>query len=89
MSESHAFRVNGTAQHGGEIPGGGTLTVTASTGTIYYTLDGSDPRLEGGGLNPNAVAISSGQTVTLPSSLLVRARVRNGSTWSRPLAGRG
>src|SRR5262249_44893006 len=29
--------------------GGGTLTIRASGGKVYYTLDGTDPRLSGGG----------------------------------------
>jgi hypothetical protein len=77
-----SFVVNGVPQHGGEIPPGGTLTLTAGSGTIYYTLDGSDPRLEGGRVSPSAMTISSGQAVTLPDSRLVRARLRSGSEWS-------
>lgn len=69
-------------QHGGELGGPGRLRMTASRGTIYYTLDGSDPRLSGGRLNPEARSLPSGQTADLTSSGLVRARARNGSTWS-------
>jgi hypothetical protein len=76
------FLVNGGPQHGGEIPDGGTLAVTAAAGTIYYTLDGSDPRAEGGAVNPGAVAVSSGATISLSASGLVRMRARNGSEWS-------
>jgi len=32
-------------QHGGRIPDGFNLTMTTPRGTIYYTFDGSDPRL--------------------------------------------
>ncbi|HEV8293465.1 MAG TPA: lamin tail domain-containing protein, partial [Tepidisphaeraceae bacterium] len=49
-------------------------------GTIYYTTDGSDPRLVGGGLNGGAIAYSD--TINLTQSTNVRARVLNGSTWS-------
>ena len=31
-------------QHGGNVEGGFALTMSAPDGTIYYTLDGSDPR---------------------------------------------
>ncbi len=41
------FLVNGSSQHGGHITSTDRLTMTASIGTIYYTLDGSDPRLPG------------------------------------------
>lgn len=76
------FRVNGSAQHGGEVPAGGVLTITATSGTIYYTLDGSDPRLEGGAINPTAISVSSGTTVSLAASGLIRTRARSGSEWS-------
>jgi len=55
-------------QDGGLIEPGFELTVTASTGTVYYTLDGSDPRLPGGQPNPGAVGIATGgggEVVTL------------------------
>ena len=76
------FTVNGGTQHGGDIPTGGTLSATASTGAIYYTTDGTDPRLEGGNLSPGAILLS-GQ-ITIPSSGLVRmrARVGGGDSWS-------
>ena len=44
------------SQHGGTIPQQGTVQVTAD-GVIYYTVDGSDPRMTGGAPNPDAVMI--------------------------------
>jgi len=46
-------------QRGGQVPAGhkATLNSTATgNSTIYYTLDGTDPRLPGGGISPTAVA---------------------------------
>lgn len=76
------FTVNGGNQHGGEIPGAGTLSATAPSGSIYYTTDGTDPRLEGGSLAPGAILLSGG--MTLPASGLVRMRARVGraDSWS-------
>lgn len=48
------------SQHGGVVPTGHDLMVTATTGSIYYTLDGSDPRLVGGGINPAAGMLAGG-----------------------------
>jgi len=36
------------SRQGGHVTPGFELTLTAPSGTIYYTLDGSDPRLSGG-----------------------------------------
>ncbi len=69
-------------QHGGNVPAEFQLTITNSNGggTTYFTLNGSDPRLSGGGLAPSALIYT--QAVSLISPTLVRARVRNGATWS-------
>ncbi|MGY8649159.1 MAG: CotH kinase family protein, partial [Verrucomicrobiales bacterium] len=43
-------------QHGGQVAIGTPVTLTADPlGTIYYTLDGSDPRLAGGALSGSAL----------------------------------
>jgi hypothetical protein len=44
------------SQHGGSIPDNGTVQITADN-VIYYTTDGSDPRLVGGEINPTASII--------------------------------
>ena len=52
-------------QHGGEIIPGFELLMSQSNGTpgaIYYTLDGSDPRIWGGGINPNAAIFQDDTT---------------------------
>ncbi|MDB4387530.1 CotH kinase family protein, partial [Akkermansiaceae bacterium] len=70
------------SQHGGQISPGFALTMNNpnGSGTVYYTTDGSDPRVTGGGINGSA---SSGGTVTLNNSSVVQARVRiNSSEWS-------
>ncbi|MDB4630691.1 lamin tail domain-containing protein, partial [Akkermansiaceae bacterium] len=48
------------SQHGGIVPNGNDLTVTTSTGAIYYTTDGSDPREVGGEINPGAGMLVGG-----------------------------
>ncbi|HEX6961519.1 MAG TPA: lamin tail domain-containing protein [Lacipirellula sp.] len=67
-------------QFGGDVAPGFLLTMSAPAGTIWYTLDGSDPRMIGGGVNPNAVQYTG--AVTLSSSGQIKARVLNGSEWS-------
>jgi hypothetical protein len=67
-------------QHGGNVPPGFNLTISAPAGTIYYTLDGSDPRLRGGSVSP-AARLYSG-SIALAETADVKARVLSGSTWS-------
>ena len=38
------YTVDGRAQHGGPVQTTDAIGITAPTGTIYYTTDGSDPR---------------------------------------------
>ena len=59
-----SFLINAAPQHGGTISAGDVLSITAPDGTIYYTLDGTDPRLPGGGINPGASVIETGGTIT-------------------------
>jgi hypothetical protein len=42
------------SQHGGSVSPLTPVTMATDGNTIYYTLDGSDPRLPGGAPNPNA-----------------------------------
>ena len=48
------------SQHGGSILPTTPLTMSTNADTIYYTLDGSDPRLPGGIANPTATLASFG-----------------------------
>ena len=72
-------------QHGGNVQPGFNLTMSAPAGTIYYTLDGSDPRLRGGAVSSNARVYSG--PITLDEAAEVKARVLSSSTWSALNAG--
>jgi hypothetical protein len=69
------------SQHGGQVAAGYDLTIAAPAGTVYYTLDGSDPRLVGGTLN-SAAQVYTGAAIDIASAKTVKARVRTGTTWS-------
>ncbi len=79
------FLVNNLRQHGGTIAAGGILSVqngnTGSPGTIYYTTDGSDPRLVGGAVNAASAQVFSGN-IPLSSATLVKARILRNGEWS-------
>ncbi|MBL7221293.1 MAG: lamin tail domain-containing protein [Phycisphaerae bacterium] len=78
--DAPVFNINGSYQHGGLIAAGAGLSMTGGLGTIYYTLDGTDPRLPGGGISPDAIEYTG--PVTLDASAYVFSRVLNGDTWS-------
>jgi hypothetical protein len=50
------------------------------SGTVYYTWDGSDPRLPGGSVNPDA--LPGANPAAIVTSRQLRARVLSGTTWS-------
>ena len=69
-------------QHGGNVPANFQLILTNpnGSGTVYFTLDGSDPRMSGGAVAPGAQVYT--QSIVLVSPTRVRARVRSGAIWS-------
>ncbi|MBN2269737.1 MAG: lamin tail domain-containing protein [Sedimentisphaerales bacterium] len=69
------------SRDGGWSGAGLDITVTGS-GTIWYTANGSDPRLPGGDTNPDATATTNGASIHIGASTCLRARVKSGSTWS-------
>jgi hypothetical protein len=68
-------------QHGGVIEAGFSLTMTAPTGTLYFTADGSDPRVYGTG-EPAPTAGTYTRPVVLNDPTHIKARALNGATWS-------
>ena len=46
------------SQHGGSVSPDTPVTMATDANTLYYTLDGIDPRLPGGAPNPNALTSS-------------------------------
>jgi len=81
-----AFNVDG-----GVVPAGFQVTLTAPAGTIYYTLNGSDPRLPNGKVAPGALVFSGdlpapGNPIALKATTLITARSKTGNHWSAPKA---
>lgn len=70
-------------QHGGEVPLGFNLAVTGPGGAdIYFTTDGSDPRLVGGAVNPGASAYTAPVAITELTTVKARAFDSGSGTWS-------
>ncbi len=59
---------------------GTNRAVQYAEGTIYFTLDGSDPRLLGGSINPAARKYDF--FLTIRSSLTIKARLYSQNQWS-------
>ena len=72
------------SKHGGSVSSGFRLTISRnnSSGTIFYRTDGQDPRVDGGAVRSGSSTGGSSATVTLTSTATVKARVKNGVTWS-------
>ncbi|MGI9457605.1 MAG: CotH kinase family protein, partial [Aeoliella sp.] len=68
-------------QHGGQVASGFDLTMSAPNGTLYYTLDGSDPREVGGAIGASAMEFA-GAAIDITTATTVRARALNGGEWS-------
>lgn len=87
------------SKSGGRVPPEFKLTLAAPTSStnahVYFTLDGSDPRLTGGAISSSAIVYTA--PIQLPSHSRVIARVRDpdrrqiggpplSTPWSRPIA---
>ncbi|HYV31288.1 MAG TPA: CotH kinase family protein, partial [Candidatus Binatia bacterium] len=70
--------------YGGVVSNGISLFMTNNngSGSIYYTLDGSDPRVRGGDVGPAATAYTPGTPLVISFAMTLRARVRSGANWS-------
>ncbi len=65
---------------GGVVSTGFNVTMSVTNGTIYYTSDGTDPRLPGGAVASSAAAYAG--PVPITESVLIKARARAGTSWS-------
>ena len=73
------------SQFGGNVAAGYQLVITSTAPVgrvIYYTIDGSDPRLSGGGVSPTALIYNG--PVTLNNLVTIRSRIKNNANgeWS-------
>ncbi|WP_193214510.1 chitobiase/beta-hexosaminidase C-terminal domain-containing protein [Luteolibacter marinus] len=69
------------SQHGGEVTAGQLIAISAASPTIYYTIDGSDPRVEvSGAVSPAATAYAA--PLALAGQVTLKARVLSGGVWS-------
>ena len=72
----HRYDAPRFSQHGGEIDSGSEMRIRSSGGTVFYTLDGSDPRT-----SETAIEYTSSLVITESVTLKTRA-LRGSSEWS-------
>lgn len=72
------------SRHGGQVPAGFTVSMSAPTGVVVYTINGADPRVYGAGtVAPSAATYVAGNPVVLNQTLVLKARtLLNGTNWS-------
>jgi len=72
--DAPVFRINGSYQHGGLVLANDVLSMTAAGGTIWYTLDGTDPRFAkpstGSSTSTTLVAENAHKRVLVPSAAI-------------------
>ena len=64
------------SQHGGSVSPDTKLTMATDSDTIYYTTDGTDPRLPGGAVNPGAKIATFGGGGPVPVTY-----ISSGNPW--------
>ncbi|WP_193213681.1 CotH kinase family protein [Luteolibacter marinus] len=72
---------------GGAVTPGQTVSLVPTAGTLYFTLDGSDPRLPGGAVSGAAAAYAGTDPVIGDTTTLI-ARSYQGGQWSGPVVAR-
>ncbi|MCZ7637873.1 MAG: CotH kinase family protein [Verrucomicrobia bacterium] len=69
-------------EHHADVLSPGFAVHLTATAPVYCTLDGSDPRLPGGAVNPLALRLAAPADLLLDHSATVRARAYDGTCWS-------
>jgi hypothetical protein len=80
------FKVNGSViqSESYNIQNSATLSFQNpnSSGEVFYTIDGSDPRLMGGAVNAKAIRWLPGSDISINNSVTVKTRALQGGVWS-------
>ena len=78
-TDAPQFLINGNKPESNNIHSGDMLSMTATTGNIYFTTDGTEPYLNG---QISSSAIKYSTTIKLNASMRIKARVLNDQEWS-------
>lgn len=73
---------------GGMVTNGFRVTLAPPPGaTLYYTLNGTDPRVSGGGVRVGALSANGPVTVTISSNTRIVARAKTATAWKNTWSG--
>jgi hypothetical protein len=73
---------------GGMVTNGTSVTITPAPGTtLYYTTDGTDPRLFGGGISPSASTSTEPVTLAVNANIGIVARAKRAGSWKNTWSG--
>ncbi|MCP3976822.1 MAG: hypothetical protein GY720_20240, partial [bacterium] len=80
--EAPVFEVDGGVQHGGRVNSGAGVGIIVSSGTpaIYFTTDGSDPRLPDDSISPTATLYTT--PVVINEGQIIQTRNLDSGDWS-------
>ncbi len=84
-TDAPRFLVNGVPSNDAYLGDADRVTIQVNDATVYYTLDGSDPRLPGGATN--ATALVADGPIPLGRSAKVLARALKDGIWSTLVEG--
>ncbi len=91
--EAPVFYVNGDYKHGGHVASTDSLSMRAGAGTVFYTLDGSDPRVSSQSDSTTLVAESAAKRVLVPTGPVSDAwrggQAFDDSAWTAGASGPG
>jgi hypothetical protein len=59
-----------------------SIELPGKSGTLYYSLDGKDPRNTGGTVNPTSIKATDNRTLTIYASTILKARILDNGSWS-------
>jgi len=70
--DAPVFHVNGMDKHGGNVTVTDQVSIFSNQGTIYYTLDGSDPRLLSNSSGSNFIIVPEDmpKSVSIPENII-------------------
>ena len=69
---------------GGTVVAGTLVNIQTDAAAVWYTTDGTDPRLPDGAVSPTAISVEPDTNIMVSQTVEIVARALEGSKWSGP-----